>query len=91
LEILLWGVSEDATWRVADHDAVTRLLAMLPPREAEVVACIDVVGLDVASTARALGIGPTAVRVAHHRALRRLRLVLQAPASGPSWPAPATE
>ena len=34
--------------------------AALPPqpREAEVVACIDVVGLDVASTARALGMKP---------------------------------
>jgi RNA polymerase sigma-70 factor, ECF subfamily len=38
-----------------------------------VVACIDVVGLDVTSTAAALDMTATAVRVAHHRALKRLR------------------
>jgi RNA polymerase sigma-70 factor, ECF subfamily len=38
-----------------------------------VVACIDVVGLDVASTAAALDMKTTAVRVARHRGLRRLR------------------
>jgi RNA polymerase sigma-70 factor (ECF subfamily) len=49
---------------------------MLSPREAEVLACLEVVGLDVAATARALEMSPTAVRVARHRALRRLREVL---------------
>ena len=60
-----------------DEQATTRsLLAHLTPREAQVVACIDVVGLDVAATAAALGMKPTAVRVARHRALGRLRKVL---------------
>ena len=54
-------------------DFVRRTLATLSPREAEVVACRDVVGLDVAGTAEALGIRPTAVRIAHHRAHKRLR------------------
>lgn len=54
-------------------DWVRRALAGLPPRERDVVACLDVVGLDVDSTARALGISTVAVRVAHHRGLRRLR------------------
>lgn len=54
-------------------DWVRRALASLPPRERDVVACLDVVGLDVESTARALGITAVAVRVAHHRGLRRLR------------------
>ena len=49
------------------------LLADLPRREREVVGCIDVIGLDVAATASALGMTATAVRVAHHRGLRRLR------------------
>ena len=49
------------------------LLSHLPERERHVVACIDVVGLDVASTAAALGMKATAVRVARHRGLRRLR------------------
>lgn len=57
---------ESAAW-------VTWLLSHLSERERQVVACIDVVGLDVATTAAALGMNATAVRVARHRALRRLR------------------
>lgn len=57
------------------------LLARLPAREADVVACIDVVGLDVGATARALGLSSNAVRVAHHRALRRLRPIVAAEAT----------
>lgn len=68
-------VARDA--RPDDHlamqDATRALLAHLSPREAEVIACIDVVGLDVAATAAALGMTPTAVRVARHRGLGRLR------------------
>jgi RNA polymerase sigma-70 factor (ECF subfamily) len=48
-------------------------LATLPPRERDVVGCIDGLGLDVEATARALGISAVAVRVARHRGLRRLR------------------
>lgn len=59
-------------------DATRRLLSHLSRREAEVVACIDVVGLDVAATALALDMKPAAVRVARHRALGRLRKVLAA-------------
>ncbi|GAB3782064.1 RNA polymerase sigma factor [Nocardioides ungokensis] len=55
------------------RDWVAHALRGLPPRERDVVACIDVVGLDVESTSRALGISPVAVRVARHRGLRRLR------------------
>jgi RNA polymerase sigma-70 factor (ECF subfamily) len=75
-DTLIWGITEDPTTGVAGADAIQRLLARLPRREAEVVACIDVVGLDVTSTARALGMSPTAVRVAHHRALGRLRKLM---------------
>ena len=56
----------------AASDWVGRLLATLPAREREVIACREVVGLDVATTAAALGISSVAVRVAHHRGLRRL-------------------
>lgn len=52
---------------------VSWLLQHLSERERQVVACLDVVGLDVASTAAALGLSQTAVRVARHRGLRRLR------------------
>lgn len=57
-------------------DLTRRMLAHLSPREAEVVACIDVSGLDVSATARALEMSPTAVRVARHRALGRLRRLI---------------
>jgi RNA polymerase sigma-70 factor (ECF subfamily) len=70
-------------WLVG-RDWVRRALASLPPRERDVVGCIDVVGLDVASTARALGISPVAVRVAHHRGLRRLRQVAERPDQPPA-------
>lgn len=56
----------------AGQDWVGRLLATLPPRERDVVACREVVGLDVEATAAALGMSAVAVRVAHHRGLRRL-------------------
>lgn len=55
-------------------EQVKAILSPLPQREREVVVCIDVVGLDVAGTAQALGMRAGAVRVAHHRALQRLRL-----------------
>ena len=60
----------------ADSDGWVRwLLSHLPERERQVVACLEVVGLDVASTATALGMSATAVRVAHHRGLKKLRLL----------------
>jgi RNA polymerase sigma-70 factor, ECF subfamily len=72
----VFGSVEDELSHI-DAQATTRaLLAHLSPREAQVVACIDVVGMDVAATAAALGMKPTAVRVARHRALGRLRKIL---------------
>jgi DNA-directed RNA polymerase specialized sigma subunit len=55
------------------QDWVRSALAGLPDRERDVVTCLDVIGLDVAATAAALGISPVAVRVARHRGLKRLR------------------
>lgn len=76
-----WGSVEDPSRRVDGDDLTRRLLAHLSPREAEVVACIDVAGLDTSATSRALGMSATAVRVARHRALRRLRSILDAEAA----------
>ncbi|WP_170254366.1 sigma factor-like helix-turn-helix DNA-binding protein [Nocardioides szechwanensis] len=67
-------------------DATRRLLGLLSKREAEVIACIDVVGLDAAATSQALGISVTAVRVARHRGLKRLRALMSTP---PARTAPA--
>ena len=58
---------------IPDQAWIRDLLAGLSPRERDVVACVDVVGLSTADTARALGMTQVAVRVARHRALRRLR------------------
>lgn len=76
LEILDRSASEwvPAAGDCSESEAwVTWLLSQLPTRERQVVACIDVVGLDAASTGVALGLSGSAVRVAHHRALKRLR------------------
>lgn len=66
---------------VAGDAWVRAQLAQLPPRERDVVGCIDGLGLDVAGTSRALGISAVAVRVARHRGLRKLRAAagVQAP------------
>lgn len=56
-------------------DSIRDLLAILSERQRAVIACIDVVGLDTAATAQALGISQSAVRVNRHRALRRLRAI----------------
>jgi RNA polymerase sigma-70 factor (ECF subfamily) len=52
---------------------VRQALSSLPPKERDVVACLEVLDLDIATTAEALGMSAVAVRVARHRALKRLR------------------
>lgn len=71
-----WGATDDGCSSVDGQDTTRRLLAQLSRREAEVIACIDVVGLDAVATSQALGMSVTAVRVARHRGLKRLRSVL---------------
>ena len=68
-----WGIQETPSAQVDGTDWVRRTLAALPPREGEVLACTEVVGLDVQSTAILLGTSATAVRVARHRGLSKLR------------------
>jgi RNA polymerase sigma-70 factor (ECF subfamily) len=57
---------------VSAQDAVDRLVAALPPAQAEVVLLRVCAGLDVSEVARITGRSPGAVRVLQHRALRRL-------------------
>ena len=52
--------------------AVVGLIATLPQDQAEIIMLRVVAGLDVADVARIVGKSPGAVRVAAHRALRRL-------------------
>jgi RNA polymerase sigma-70 factor (ECF subfamily) len=57
--------------------AVVALIATLPRDQAEVVMLRVVAGLEVADVARIVGKSPGAVRVAAHRALRRLAARLE--------------
>jgi RNA polymerase sigma-70 factor (ECF subfamily) len=54
-----------------------RHIAALPPDQAELVVLRVVVGLDVGDVATVTGRSPGSVRVAVHRALRRLRSLLE--------------
>lgn len=56
--------------------AAVRLLAALPPLQAEVILLRVVAGLDYDAVARLVGRSPGAVRVAAHRGLRRLAQIL---------------
>jgi RNA polymerase sigma-70 factor, ECF subfamily len=56
--------------------AAIRLLAALPPLQAEVILLRVVAGLDYDTVARLVGRSPGAVRVAAHRGLRRLAEIL---------------
>lgn len=69
-------VVEDLAGGVVGADHARSLIARLPAREAEVLTCLDVVGLDVETTCRTLGLKAGAVRVARMRGLRRLRVML---------------
>lgn len=64
---------------LAGADWVRHALAALPARERDVITCLEVLDLDVAATAEALGISSVAVRVARHRGLKKLRGLLPAP------------
>ena len=67
----IWGTQE--AFDVAGEDWVRRTLRELPTRQGEVLALMEVVGLDAAATGKALGMSSTAVRVARHRGLAKLR------------------
>lgn len=70
----------EASHPSAEHDAAEReatatalrLVASLPPEQAEMVMLRVVAGLDVAAVAELVGKTPGAVRVAVHRALKSL-------------------
>jgi RNA polymerase sigma-70 factor, ECF subfamily len=59
--------------RSSDADLARELLQILPDQQREILLLRVAVGLSAEETGRALGLTPGAVRVAQHRALRRLR------------------
>jgi RNA polymerase sigma-70 factor (ECF subfamily) len=52
---------------------MTKLLAVLPEKQREILTLRIVVGMSAEETAEAVGSTPGAVRVAQHRALARLK------------------
>jgi len=63
---------------VPEADWVREAMSHLSARERDVIACTEVVGLDVAGASAALGMTTVAVRVTRHRALKRLRAAYEA-------------
>lgn len=61
------AIQSDSASRMA------KLLAVLPPKQREILTLRIVVGLSAEETAEAVGSTPGAVRVAQHRALARLK------------------
>jgi RNA polymerase sigma-70 factor, ECF subfamily len=66
------ALDDDATEHMASTSFAARVVAVLPPDQADVVLLRVVEGLDVEEVAKALGRAPAAVRSLQHRALRRL-------------------
>ena len=65
-------LDDEATERLASTSFATRVVAVLPPEQADVILLRVVEGLDVEEVAKALGRPPATVRSLQHRALRRL-------------------
>lgn len=65
--------TEDAVLRRIGTETALRLIAELPPDQAEIIMLRVVAALDVADVAKIVRKSPGAVRVTSHRALRRLR------------------
>ena len=63
----------DQTLQIEQEERIREPMTHMPTREGEVITCIDVVGLDVATTAHLLGITRANVRMARSRGLARLR------------------
>jgi RNA polymerase sigma-70 factor, ECF subfamily len=63
----------DHTLLIEHEELIREAIRQLPAREGEVITCIDVVDLDVATTASVLGISKANVRMARSRGLARLR------------------
>lgn len=67
----------DAVEESVSTESALRLIAGLPPDQAEVVMLRVVAGLDVERTAAVVGKSPGAVRVLAHRGLKRLAALVE--------------
>lgn len=69
-------LAEDAGAEAERISWIRDVLSALPEKQRDVVACLDVVGMDIEATALALGMSASAVRVNRHRGLAKLRKTL---------------
>jgi RNA polymerase sigma-70 factor (ECF subfamily) len=69
----LEGTPEQQTMRADTRNRLGKLLSTLNPRQRDILVLRLVVGLSAQETAVAIGLTATAVRVAQHRALAKLR------------------
>ena len=67
---------EDLAAEAISTEAALRLIASLPPDQAEAVALRVIGGLDVARVADMMGRSSNSVRVLTHRGLKKLALIL---------------
>ncbi len=67
----------DEVETIMTTESALALIARLPTEQAEIVMLRHVVGLDVEHTARIVGKRPGTVRVAAHRGLKRLAVLLE--------------
>lgn len=65
-------LDDEATEHLASTAFAARVVAVLPPEQADIVLLRVVEGLDVEEVAKVVGRPPAAVRSLQHRALRRL-------------------
>jgi RNA polymerase sigma-70 factor, ECF subfamily len=70
---------EEVVERASDAQEVRDLLAHLPETLRELLVLRVAVGMSAEETGRALGMSAGAVRVAQHRAMQRLRLLVEKP------------
>jgi len=70
---------EELLDRASDAQQVRALLAHLPETLRELLVLRVAVGMSAEETGRALGMSAGAVRVAQHRAMQRLRSLVQTP------------
>lgn len=79
-EVFAGSGPEEAAVRRSEADSVRQLLDRLPAHHRELLLLRVVVGLSAEETGRALSMSAGAVRVAQHRALARLRGLVEASA-----------
>jgi RNA polymerase sigma-70 factor (ECF subfamily) len=70
---------EEVAERSSDAKQVRELLSNLPEALRELLVLRVAVGMSAEETGRALGMSAGAVRVAQHRAMQRLRLLIEVP------------